>query len=109
MRDGDKFSQQYTVGDIYRLMLNARGHNPSVADESVREKLEIQLHYQSPRLDYENRNLLACPFTSTIYACICEYSHILSDISLLAFLRERKRPFFSPLLIILKVFEISVE
>lgn len=75
--------------EIHRFVLNARGHNPSVADESVREPLEIQLRYQSPRLDYENRNLLArLPFTSTVPACIRGYSRIPSAISLPALSRN---------------------
>jgi len=69
VRDNDKFSRPYTVEDIYRFVLNARGHNPSVADESVRVPRDSIAFIKRPRLDYENRNLVArLPFTSAVHA-----------------------------------------
>jgi len=44
-------------------VLNTRSHNLSVSDESVPEPREIQLRYQSLRLDYENKNLAYLLFT----------------------------------------------
>lgn len=82
--------------EIHRFVLNARGHNPFVADESVREPLEIQLRYQSPRLDYENRNLLArLPFASTVAArTVRRYSRIPSAIHFRLF-QEKERTRFN--------------